>query len=158
QRWRRQFAAGLKSPATLIISPAGKVIFQHEGPLDQTGLTAALHKFLIKGPPLQVRVARSSAIISQLPPNFLFEHTKGQGFTLRKLTGRRVILVFWKSTSAPSIEAVKEEVAAAAKSNAAVLAINDGESVDVAEKSAKANRLTATLVTDPQRDISGGYN
>ena len=38
-----------------------------------------------------------------------------------------------------------------------LLAINDGEPVDVAQGVLAANKLTATLVTDPARMISTAY-
>jgi peroxiredoxin len=104
-------------------------------------------------------------------PNFLFELAPGRSLTLRKLAGRAAVLVFWRSTARASIEAVRALQERHAKRPShdgrpsavplpappIVLAINDGEAPEVAQRAAAASGFTATLVLDPQRSISEAY-
>jgi peroxiredoxin len=90
----------------------------------------------------------------------MFSHAADSDLTLRKLIGRPVILVFWRSASAPSVEAVRAVSTAppdGAWKSAVVLAIADGESREIAEKAAAAAKITATVVPDPARAISRAY-
>jgi len=104
---------------------------------------------------VRVTVSRLAARIGHPAPNFLFEYAPGRELPLSKLRGRPALLVFWKSSSPPSIEAVRDLQAGDA--NSVVLAINDGESVEVARRTAAKSRFAATLVPDPKREISTAY-
>jgi len=103
---------------------------------------------------------RSSVRIGESPPNFLFEHAPGSEITLRKISGQPVTIVFWNSSSKPSIDAVRELEQSRpykAGERPVVLAVNDGEPYDAARKAAEQNKLTATVVPDPAREISRAY-
>ncbi len=153
--WARLF--GVKTtrrPVTLIVGPKGDVLWQHEGELDSETLAAALQKLLASGGSVRLRMLRLNLRIGQPPPNFLFEYAPGHELTLRKLAGRPIILVFWKSSSKPSLEAVRDlqkTTPTAGAQGPVVLAINDGEAPELARKVAADNGLSATVVTDPER-------
>ncbi len=159
--WERAF--GMKTarrPLTLIVGPKGDVVWQHEGELDSKTLAAALRKHLAPIGAVRPRILRSSLRIGQPPPNFLFELAPGRGLTLRKLVGRATTLVFWKSSSKPSMETVRDVQETTRKAGAqgsVVLAINDGEAPELVKKVAAEHRLSAILVADPQRSISLAY-
>lgn len=158
--WERRF--GVKSerrPVTLLVAPNGKVTWQHEGEIDGASLAAALRRYLVKQSPITARIV-PSVRIGHRPPNFLVDYALDRQVTLRKLAGRSPILVFWKSSSKPSIDAVRDVQRMAAESEGdepLVLAINDGETREVARRFAAANGLSATLVMDPDRSISLAY-
>jgi peroxiredoxin len=158
--WTRAF--GVKTtrrPLTLIAGPRGDVLWQHEGELDSQTLGTALRRHLVSGS-VRLRMLRLSVRIGQPAPNFLFELAPGKGLTLRKLAGRPTVLVFWKSSSKPSVEAVRDLQRSTEKAGGQrpiVLAINDGEASELAKKVAAENGLSATLATDPQRKISLAY-
>ena len=63
-------------------------------------------------------------------------------------------LVFWNSSSLPSIEAVRElqkpEPPPVGQAPV-LLAINDGEAPEIAQRVAAENKLSATIVADPKR-------
>ena len=102
---------------------------------------------------LSLRIARPA-------PNFLFELAPGRGLTLRKLEGRPVVLVFWKSSSKPSLQAARDlqkPTGQAGGQEPVVLAINDGEAPELVKKVAAENGLSAIVVPDPQRQISAAY-
>jgi peroxiredoxin len=159
--WERVF--GLKTarrPVTLIAAPSGKVLWEKEGEVDSKTLAAALKKSLDAGASVRRGLLGLNLRIGRQAPNFLFELAPGRGLTLRKLAGRSVILVFWKSTLKPSMEAVRDlqkTTGKAAGQGQVVLAINDGETPELAKKVAAENGLSATLVVDPQRSISLAY-
>lgn len=159
--WARAF--GVKTtrrPLTLIVSPSGKVAWQHEGELDSEKLAAALRKHLASGGSVSLRLLGLSLRVGRPAPNFLFELAPGRGLTLRKLAGRPATLVFWKSSSKPSLEALRDLQKTTGKAGGqgpVVLAINDGEAPELAKKVAAENGLSAIVVPDPQRRISLAY-
>ncbi len=151
--WEAAF--GMKTaqrPLTLIVGPRGNILWQKEGTIDSAALATALSQFLVRQSSVRLGVLRSNLRIGQPVPNFLFESAANEQLTLRKLVGRPCALVFWKSSLKPSIDAVRDLQNAAGKSGTSspvILAINDGETADVAKKAASDNGLTVTLVTDP---------
>ena len=157
--WER--ALGIKParrPATFIVNPNRKVAWQQEGELESGTLAAALRKVLVAAKPVRASMLASNARIGQAPPNFLFEHAPGSNLALRKLVGRPAVLVFWKSSSKQSIQRVRDLQSTRAGDVApVVLAINDGESAEIAKRAAAENHLTANIVTDPAREISRAY-
>ena len=153
--WKKAFGVKPKDPPhTLVIHPDGQVAWKHTGKL-QRDAQGAVEKALAPTGKVRVTVSRLAARIGQPAPNFLFEYASGHQLPLSKLRGRPVVLVFWRSSSPPSLEAVRE--LRGADPNAVVLAINDGEPVEVARRTAKKNKFTATLVPDPGRDIATAY-
>jgi peroxiredoxin len=158
-----QTALGLKAakpPLTLIVSPQGEIVWQHEGALEAGKLAAVLEKHLVKRGPVRVTVPRLNVRTGQPTPNFLFEYAPGREMPLSKLKRQPVILVFWRSSVEPSIAAVRDlqSTGASGKTPApVVLAINDGEDPEVARTVAAESGITATVVTDPKREISEAY-
>jgi len=160
--WARAF--GVKTserPLTLIAGPKGGVAWQQEGQLDSGKLAAVLAKYLARTGPVAQSVLGLSLRIGRSAPNFLFELAPGQRATLRKIAGRPIILVFWKSASKASLQAAldlqKTIGKTAGQRRPILLAINDGEAPELARRVALENGLTATLVPDPRRNISLAY-
>jgi peroxiredoxin len=159
--WTQAFSGGdAKRPLTLIVDPKGTTVWKQEGPIEIVSLGAALKKYLAPTKDVRVRFPRLNARIGQPAPNFLFELVPGRELPLRKLAGNEVTLVFWKSISQPSINAVlgmQAPPSAAVAQAPVVLAINDGEPPELARAVAAESGFTATLVTDPKRQISSPY-
>jgi peroxiredoxin len=159
--WERAF--GVKPgrrPLTLIAGPKRNVKWQYEGPVDGRALSEALRKSLDKTTPARITMIRPNARIGHAPPNFIFEHAPGAEVTLRKLLGRELTIVFWNSSSKASIDAVvalQQQYGKSSKERSVVLAVNDGESADVARRVAQANKISATVIPDPERQISRAY-
>jgi hypothetical protein len=154
-----QAILGLKSakrPLTVIVNPRGIVVWQKEGGPDLTELSAALSKYLVSGNSICITVPRLNARVGQPAPNFLYEIARGREMPLSKLRGQAVTLVFWKSASRVSIDVVRRLFAS--KDNASlVLAVNDGDSPDLARSVAAEHRFSDALVNDGKREISSGY-
>jgi peroxiredoxin len=165
--WARAFGAGdARRPLTLVVTAKGDVAWRHEGPVDKEALAPVLKKTLAAGKPINLRLMRLTLRIGQPAPDFLFELAPHRQLTLRKLAGRPVVLVFWRSASKPSLEAVRDAAggagtkAAAGRSGrpaAVVLAINDGDSPEAAKRAATEAGPAATFVPDPKRRISSAY-
>jgi peroxiredoxin len=159
--WERAF--GVKPgrrPLTLIAGPKRDVKWQYEGAVDSRALSEALRKSLDKTTPARITMIRPNARIGHSPPNFIFEHAPGAEVTLRKIVGRPVTIIFWNSASKPSIDAVIRLQRAHGDDSTkrpVVLAVNDGESADVARRVAQENKMSATVVPDPERQISRAY-
>ncbi len=149
-----------RRPATILVSPSGKLLWRHEGELPPQELAEALRKHLAAGGVFSPRLLELNVIVGQAPPDFLFEAAPGVEFTLRKLVGRPVALVFWKSSSRPSMEMVRRLQGwfeSTDELRPVVLAINDGDAPEEARRAAGQSGFLATLVTDSQRTISLAY-
>jgi peroxiredoxin len=159
--WERVFdLKGARRPVTLILGPKRDVLWKHEGEVDARTLTETLRKSLVQTAPVRVGLLHSRVRIGHPPPNFLFEHAPEQELTLRKVAGRPVKIVFWKKSSEPSIDAVRSAQATSrdyANEAPVVLAVNDGDTAEVARAAAAANHLSATIVPDPDRKIAAAY-
>jgi hypothetical protein len=155
--WERAFNLGKAArPLTMIVDPSGKVAWRHEGAIEKDDLAAALKKSLVAtftGPPKLLRV---NATLGQPAPNFLFEYTPGHAMPLSKLKGRRVVLVFWRSGSAPSVQALGATYGKNG-SQPLVLAINDGETAEHAHRALSQAKTSAIPVADPGRLIATAY-
>jgi peroxiredoxin len=158
--WERALGVrAQRTPSTFVVTQTGKSVWQHEGEINVSTLTDTLRRVLVAGRTARATTVTSAARIGHAPPNFLFSPAAGHGLTLRKLAGRPVILVFWKSTARLSLEAARTAATSPpdpAWKNAVVLAINDGESGDVVTKAATAG-FPATIVPDPNRAISRAF-
>ncbi len=145
-------------PATFLTDTHGDVIWQHQGTLTDDQLVDALVGHLPKGGGFGSRVLGPDLQVGRPVPNFVFEHSPGNELTLRKLYGSPVVLVFWRSTSTASIEAIRDLERAfesEGRRAPALLAINDGESEKVVRHASKG--MKAIVVPDPERDIATAY-
>jgi len=155
--WKRRFGvpAG-RGPMTLIVDPGGKVTWKHEGQLEQRTLEESLRKNLAERRPVRPDMIPAKVRIGQPPPNFLFEYVPGRELTLRKVVGRAAVLVFWRSSSQASVEAVRD-LEKSMGHETLLLAIADGEDVESAGTVAAEAGHSATIVPDPNRQISLAY-
>ncbi len=157
--WERAFGlAKAARPLTLIVDPTGEVAWRHEGEIEHNALSASLIKELKPALARPPKLLRLNATLGQPAHNFLFEYAAGRELPLVKLKGRRVVLVFWRSGSAPSIQAIA--AAQQAKNGAKpplVLAINDGEPAKHAHHMLSQAKITAVSVADPDRKIANAY-
>ena len=154
--WERVFGAkNARRPLTLIVTPEGKIVWQNEGELNHELLATALRTHLVTCGAGWMGMFRPDVRIGQPAPDFLFEYAPGYQLTLRKLAPATI--VFWKASSTPSIEAARDLQAATRSRKSALLAINDGDTPDLAKQIAEEHGFAANLVADPRREISLGY-
>ena len=157
--WERAFGLDKAArPLTLIVDPAGKVVWRHEGAIEHKSLSAALTEHLAPALATPPKLLRLNATTGQPALNFLFEYAAGRELPLVKLKGRRVVLVFWRSGSAPSLQAIT--AVQQTKDGAQpplVLAINDGEPAEHAHRALAQAKGSAIAVADPDRRIAIAY-
>ncbi len=142
-------------PATVLIGPSGDVLWRQDGDSKAGSLTEALKKNLSARSYFTPRLLRLPLKVGLRAPNFVFEYSPGRELTLRKLTGRRVVLVFWKQSSKPSLDtlAAFEKAFARKGAEAPVLLAIEGSS-GAATRSAKPSVMT---IQDPAHQISNAY-
>jgi peroxiredoxin len=162
--WAKLLGVNATRPVTLIVGLKGQVLWRKEGAVDNATLVAALQKFLVKTAPITLGMLRSNLRLGQSAPNFLLQYAPGRETTLRKLTGTPCTLVFWKSTSPVSIQAVldlqkgRQKIANPTGGAAQVLlAVNYGEDPELARAVAAENGFSDALVLDSQREIAIAY-
>jgi peroxiredoxin len=144
-------------PTTLVMGTSGDVVWNQKGEITSTELAKALKKFLVSGGTLTPRFLELSVRVGDPAPNFLFSYAPGEETTLRKLAGRAVVLVFWKSTSKPSLETVanlRKAFMPLGTQAPILLAINDGDP-DSNKKFAAGNGLL--VIVDREQQISRAY-
>jgi hypothetical protein len=156
--WERAFGLGNAArPLTVIVDPTGKVVWRHEGAVEKQALATALKEKLATTFTGPSKLLRLNATLGQPAPNFLFQYASGHQLTLSKLKGRTVALIFWRSHSAPSMQAIGAALQAKNGAQPLVLAINDGESAEHAHRALSQAKLSAIPVADPGRNIASAY-
>ncbi len=146
-------------PATILLGPSGKALWRHDGDVSSQDLTEALKKNLSAQSYFTPRLLRLPLKVGLRAPNFVFEYSAGRELTLRKLTGRRVVLLFLKRSSKPSMDtlATLQKAFAQARAQAPILlAIDASDSSSRATKAA-SDHASVVLVPDPNRQISAAY-
>ena len=157
--WRARYGGVTGNrEATILVLPDGNVAWRHEGDIDPASVIEAVRRLAAPAKRAGLIAARPAVRIGHPPPNLLFEHAPGHMLTLRKLSGRPATVVFWKSGSQPSIETVRDlQSRAGGEPQQVTIAINSGDSEDLARKTAAENGFTSLLVMDAQGAITKAY-
>jgi len=158
--WSRHF--GVAQPdTTALFGLHAERLWRHEGALDEGLLAGVLAEHVTEpaGAP-RFRQIRLRIGDCDHAPDFHFEHASGHRIAIRKFRGREVVVCFWRSWSAPSLEELKRLDAKArnTKTPPLILAVSDGEPAEIAiERFEQAGLDQVTLVTDPKRRIARKY-
>lgn len=161
--WERLFQVQQR-PFTVVLGTSGEIVWRKAGALSSKELAAALAKNLSArfsargyfGP----KFLESSLRAGQLSPNFLFEYAPGRELTLRKLSGRDVVLVFLKGPSQPGLDTLRNLREAFAQPGAqapALLAIQSGGNREFTKQLYAGSGLPVTVVADLKGEISAAY-
>jgi peroxiredoxin len=147
-------------PATVILNPNGETVWRSEGAVEERALAAALRTHLAAGGQFYPQFVESALSIGQLSPNFIVEVAPGERLTLRKLSGRPLALLFWRSSSPPSITALRNLQKAYRQRGVEpplILAIEDGSDEELARGIAGGDDDPVIVVSDPDRQIARAY-
>jgi cytochrome c biogenesis protein CcmG/thiol:disulfide interchange protein DsbE len=147
-------------PATVLLNPAGQVVWRHDGEIGSGALVEALRANLAPGGKYYPQFVESPLCLGERSPDFVFETAPGERLTLRKLAGRPVVLVFWRSSSTPSVSVIRnlQQAFGQAGFNApAIIAIDDGENGDFGRGLVAGEVGAIVVVPDPARQISQAY-
>ena len=147
-------------PATVLVHPDGKVAWRHEGNLTLSKLTEAFRAHLAAGGQFFPQFTGSRLQTGDLPPNFVFKSQQGDSLTLRMLLGRPIALLFYANTSNLSLASLTNlQNAASLQEDGAplIVAIEDGESGQIARKLDPPQRDRVVFVADPYAQIARAY-
>lgn len=158
--WSGLFGPVTQRPLTLLLGPKGNTLWRHEGPVDKRALVGALRGNLVGLKAMRPALLPSAVPIGLQPPNLIFEYAPGRELTLRKLRGRSATIVFWRSDSKPSLDAIRDAANrgnGSADAASIVIAVNDGEAADVAKRVFAENKLGGILLIDADRRVARAY-
>ncbi len=157
-RWAKAFAAE-KTPSTYLLNARGELAWKHFGVPDAADFREA-ERHLISGRPLRYRQVRLAVEPGGRAPDFLFPYAEGRPMPLRRFRGRRVIVSFWKSWSAPCLKELRHLQRLqneAGRDGPLILAVNGGEDPKRIAEFCREHELTLTVVPDPHRGIVRRY-
>ncbi len=156
--WERLL--GIRSrPSIAILSPAGEVVWRQDGEIGG-GLAEAFRVHLAPGGQFFPRFVESPLRVGEPSPNFIFEAAPGEKLTLRKVAGRPAALVFFRSSSAPAVQAIgnlRRAYSQPGIEETLIIAIDDGEAGEFARGLTAGDERDIVVVPDPERQISRAY-
>ena len=147
-----------KVPATVIVDRRGRIVFKEESPLSRSRLGSALQEYAQPGGRVSWQPLRLGVVSGDVPPEFPFRAGRGGAeLSLRRMRGRRVVLVFWAAWCEPSLEQLRElrrAHDAARGRGPTVLAIGDGESAESVMRVCREQQLPFVMIPDKTAEIS----
>jgi peroxiredoxin len=154
--WSTAFAAP-DGPSTYLVNARAEFVWKQDGELD-AGAVARARRACAAGP-----AAGDGALRLGIEPgtpafDTVFTDERGEQTSFRRLRGRRVLLTFWQSWSAPCLRELRRlEQARADRGAPFVLAVNGGEEREVLAEVRRKNGLSFPLIYDPDQLIAGLY-
>jgi peroxiredoxin len=104
--WTRTFAPS-RRPAVFLINARRQFVWKHEGAADARTLAAAIEQRLEAAPAPRSAPLRLTVSPGDRAPDGEFHDDRGQLVALHRLRGRRLLLNFWQSWSAPSLNELR---------------------------------------------------
>lgn len=155
--WTQAFmSANASGPATFFMNPRRELVWRQEGPLDAARLPAVLDEFMMPAPAPSSAPLRLAIEAGEEALEAVFEDERGERTSLRRLRGRPVLLVFWKSWSTPCLREL-QQLRDEHDEETAILAINGGEEADVLAQVREQHGLRFALIQDPGQEIATLY-
>lgn len=157
--WERSFDVRAR-PSTYLVTAEGELAWRDEGPAETAALTDALERHAAPVGALRQGWARPAVGPGDPAPDFLFEYAAGERLPLRRLRGRRILLLFWASWSEPCLSELRRLHARRGHERSGmplVLAVNDGEPPERGAEIFRRHGIDLRLVPDPDRRIAWSY-
>jgi peroxiredoxin len=155
--WSRTFGVS-DAPAAHFINARGEFAWRHEGALEQDRLASVLRDHLLPAAPPRTRLIRLAVRAGEQAPNAMLVDSRGHQTTLRRMRGKRVLLNFWQSWSAPCIRELQRlQRLHEAGSEWIVIAVSGDANEAALEEVRRAHGLTFALVHDGERAIASLY-
>ena len=157
-RWSRAFAHE-GGPGSYLLNARGEFVWQTRGEPEARAFVEA-SRHLLNGPEISYHPLRLDVPRCGPAPNVLFPTTGGRRMALRRLRGRAVWLVFWKSWSTPCVRELRrlEGLRETSEGEApVVLAVNSGEDRECLPGVVEKLGLELTVVPDPNGRIARSY-
>lgn len=157
--WTRTFAVS-KIPSTYLINARRRFVWSHEGVVDPNELAAALDKYVTPAPIPKPRPLRLTVSSGERAPDALVETDRDEQVALHRMRGRRVLLNFWQSWSAPCLKELvrlQKLHEGNRKDAAVILAFHGGKDGKGLEEIRKRLGLSFALVQDSEQQIARKY-
>jgi peroxiredoxin len=155
--WQKTFAAP-EGESTHLVDARGAFAWRQEGRIDGERLARALDEHGLDAPRARHVPVRLSIQPGEVPPETRLVDDRGTVSALRRMRGRRVLLAFWQSWSAPSLRELERLQALHGQDRALLIfGINGGEDRTVLDEVRRRHGLTLPLVPDPDRALAGRY-
>lgn len=156
--WTKTFAPEA-SPATFLIDARRRMVWSSSGGLAIDTLAKALEAHVIPAPHPRLTPLSLSVAIGDRVPDALFTDERDTPSAIHRLRGRRLLLNFWQSWSAPSLAELRRLQAASHEGQRTPLVIafhggNDPEAVAVVRKQLG---LRFPLVQDAEQRVGRKY-
>lgn len=157
REWSRTFGAS-DAPGAHLMDSRGEFAWRHEGMLEHRTLAAALHDRLLPAPAAQAALIRLAVQSGEPAPDVALVDNRGHQTTLRRLRGKRVLLSFCQSWSAPCIRELQRlQRLHEAGSEAIIIAVIGDDDAAVFEAMSGSHGLTFGLVHDREHAIGAQY-
>jgi peroxiredoxin len=154
--WTTAFATD--GPSTHLINGAGEFVWRQDGGVDAGAIARAFDEHAIDAPPPQIVPLRLRVTAGTPALDADFTDDRGTRLSLRRLRGRRVVILFWKSWSAPCLRELRRlQEIAGRPGGPFVMAVNGGERREVIADARSRHGLTVPLVHDPDQIIAAMY-
>ena len=155
--WSRAFAVA-EGPSTHLMNALGEFVWRRDGELDPAAIARALDEHALPAPPPQKVPIRLGVSPGARPRDTVFTDERWEHTSLRRLRGRRILLVFWQSWSSPCLRELRRLAESWRERDAPfVLAVNGGEAREVMAEVRRTHGLPFPLIQDPERRIAELY-
>jgi peroxiredoxin len=157
--WARAFGVS-RAPATVLVGPTGRVLWRDDSGINEQDLIRALADHA--GPEREVSVhpVRLSLRVGDRAPDFPVRLPDGRELSLRRFSGRRVVLTFFTPRSQPSVDHLAQMTSAASpdrRIGPLVIAVADGSSWSRVEELVREKGSSVVILPDPERQISSMF-
>jgi peroxiredoxin len=155
--WTRTFAAP-DGPSTHLVNARSEFVWRHDGELDAGAVARALDEHALPALPPRMEALRLAVEPGMRARDAVFTDEWGEHTTLRRFRGRRVLLVFWQSWSAPCLHELRRlEQVRRQRGGPSVLAVNGGEDRGVLRAVRRTHGLFFPLIYDPDQLIAARW-
>lgn len=149
-----------RSPGTVLVGPGGDVVWRGGPVADADELAKVLDGHATAGGEVAVHPIGLAVRVGDRPPDVPLRLPDGSELSLRRLRGRGVVVTFWTSRSAPSLDqldVLRDLSATLGDSAPLVVAVGDGEPADRVAAVVKERRLPFLVLPDPDHRLSRAF-
>jgi peroxiredoxin len=147
------------TPATFLIDARRRLVWTSSGTLEIDALAKALEAHVIPAPSPRLTPLRLAVAVGHRVPDAAFSDEREQPYALHRLRGRRLLLNFWQSWSAPSLAELRRLQALSQHADRApfVVAFHGGRDADAVASVRRQLGLTFPLVQDDEQRVGRKY-
>lgn len=156
--WTKTFAPEV-GPATFLIDARRRLVWTSSGAVALETLARALEAHVIPASHPRLTPLRLSITTGDRVPDALFTDDREASYAIHRLRGRRLLLNFWQSWSAPSLAELRrlQAVSNEGERGLLVIAFHGGDDAGALAVVSKQLGVTFPLVQDAEQRIGRTY-